>query len=254
VSEISPFPQPTLRATLEKIPVTDKVSLSQSLTDDQLDHLLNFVGYGTLDADVWFFGMEEAGGGEANIRTRLRFQTVEDCAEAHAMLGVRKLHWGRRVIQRTWRGMCHIMLRLEGREPTRENIRDYQADHLGRSHGRTLLTELMPIPKPAVSQWGYEELIPQFASRDDYYRQVRPRRIRYLQRLLSEHRPRVVVGYGKAFWPAYRELFDSFRFSDSGPFQVASRDETLVILTGHFTARSMNGRLDDVVEIIQAHR
>ncbi len=58
---------------------------------------------------------EEAGVGETNIRTRLKFRPVEDNAEAHKMLGVTHLHWGRRKIQRTWRSMCHIMLRLEGR-------------------------------------------------------------------------------------------------------------------------------------------
>ncbi len=45
--------------------------MGSPLTDSELDHLLNFIGYGTLDADVWFLGMEEAGGGEANIRAEL---------------------------------------------------------------------------------------------------------------------------------------------------------------------------------------
>jgi hypothetical protein len=97
--------------------------MTEPLSSRELDHLLSFVGYGTLDSDVWFLGMEEAGGGEENIRTRLKFRPVEDCAKAHRMLGVTKLHWGKRVIQRTWRGMCYVMLRLEGKEATRENIR-----------------------------------------------------------------------------------------------------------------------------------
>jgi hypothetical protein len=92
------------------------------------------------------------------------------------------------------------MLRLEGREPTRENIRNYQAEKLGRFDGNTLLTELMPIPKPKVKRWDYSELIPQFASREEYYRTVKPRRIK-------EHRPKVAVCYGKAFWGDYRQLF-----------------------------------------------
>jgi hypothetical protein len=79
----------------------------QPLTDEQLDYLLDFIGYGTLAADVWFLGMEEAGGGEDNIHTRLNFRTVEDCAKAHKLLGVTKLHWGKRIIQPTWRGMCY---------------------------------------------------------------------------------------------------------------------------------------------------
>jgi hypothetical protein len=225
--------------------------MTKPLTDSELDHLLNFIGYGTLDADVWFLGMEEAGGGEANIHTRLNFRPVEDNAEAHKMLGATHLHWGRREIQRTWRGMCYIMLRLEGHEPTRENIRTYQAEKLGRFGGNTLLTELMPIPKPKVKRWDYEELIPQFASREEYYRVVKPKRIEYLRALLKENGPKVVVCYGKAFWSDFRELFEGSVFEQDGQFQTAVLDNTLVVLAGHFAARSMNGRFDKLATVIK---
>ena len=43
---------------------------------------------------------------------------------------------------------------------------------LGLFGGNTLLTKRMPIPKPKVKRWRYEELIPQFASREDYYQVV----------------------------------------------------------------------------------
>lgn len=80
-------------------------------------------GHGRLDADMWFLGMEKAGGGEVYIGVRLKFRPVEDNAEVHKMLGVTHLHWGRRKIQRTWSGMCNIMLWLEGKEPVKEHIR-----------------------------------------------------------------------------------------------------------------------------------
>lgn len=66
------------------------------LTNTELEHLLSFIGCGRLDADIWFLGMEEAGGGEANIRTRLQFEPVMDSAEAHKMLGVTHLHRGKK--------------------------------------------------------------------------------------------------------------------------------------------------------------
>ena len=50
--------------------------MTKPLIDSELEHLLNFIGCGTLDADVWFLGNEEAGGGVANIRTRLKFRPV----------------------------------------------------------------------------------------------------------------------------------------------------------------------------------
>ena len=194
--------------------------------------------------------MEEAGGGEANIRTRLAFQPVMDNAEAHKMLGVMNLHWGKRKIQRTWWGMCYIMLRLEGTELTTKNIRNYQSEKLGRYSGNTLLTELMPIPKPKVHQWDYEDLIPQFGSREEYYRVVKPRRIELLRGLIEENKPRVVVGYGKGFWAEYRELLRGIVFIQEGQFQMAVFGDTLVILTGHFAARSMNGRFDELVKVL----
>lgn len=226
--------------------------MTTPLTDSELDHLLNFIGYGTLDGDVWFIGMEEAGGGEDNIRTRLKFRTVEDNAMAHKMLGVTNLHWGKRKIQRTWRGMCYIMLLLDGEEATRDSIRSYQAEKLGRYGGNTLLTELMPIPKPKVKRWDYEELIPQFGSREEYHETIKPRRVEYLRGLIEEHQPKVVICCGKAFWGDYQDLFEGHRFTEDGQFRTAVTGNTLAILTPHFTARSMNGRFDDVVSIISA--
>ncbi|HCB50631.1 MAG TPA: hypothetical protein DEP47_14220 [Chloroflexi bacterium] len=52
------------------------LAMTKPLTDSELEHLLNFIGCGTLDADVWFLGNEEAGSGVANIRTRLKFRPV----------------------------------------------------------------------------------------------------------------------------------------------------------------------------------
>ncbi len=224
--------------------------MTTPFTDAELDHLLNFVGYGNLAAGIWFLGMEEAGGGEANLRARLGFHAVEDLAGAHRRLGVTKHHWGRKVIQRTWRGMCVVMLALAGRSVTRQTIREYQADELGRSHGDTLLAELMPIPKAKVHRWGYEALIPQLASRADYYARVKPRRVRLLRRLLAERQPRVVIAYGKGFWGDYHALFPDVALAERGPFMIGEAGDTLVVLAPHFASRAMNGRFLELAELI----
>jgi hypothetical protein len=195
--------------------------------------------------------MEEAGGGESNLRTRLNFQPVMDNAKAHEIFGWTRHHKGKRTIQPTWRGMCCIMLRLQGIAPTRHNIRTYQAEQLGRTHGNTLLTELMPIPKPKVGHWPYGELMPQFASREAYYAAVKPQRIKLLRELVDTHQPKVVIGYGKGFWSSYKAVFAPMTFARQGQFDVGTGGKTLVILTHHFTARTMNGKFADVASIIK---
>src|SRR5690606_8451189 len=131
-------------------------------------------GYGTVDARVWFLGMEEGGGGAANLRERLSFEAVEDLQNALLKLGIMKFHGDRPRIQSTWRGMCYIMLRLNGMKPTRDARRDYQAKQLSRAEGQTLLVELMPLPKQNLQQWDYLDVLPQFRSREDYHRRVKP--------------------------------------------------------------------------------
>lgn len=224
------------------------------ITDRELDNLLKFIGYGSLDASTWFLGKEEAGAGEEALRIRASFQAVEDCAEAHKKLGIEKHHWGRKVLQPTWRGMCYIMLALQGQDPTREVIRNYQADFLGRRHGSTLLMELMPIPRPKAEGWRYGQFIPQFADEREYFEIFKPRRIACLHDLIAERKPEVVIGYGKDYWSDFEELFDGIEFLMEDELRVGANDNTVVILTRHFTSKEMNGKLDSVVSLIQSER
>ena len=225
--------------------------MSISLTDEELEYLLDFIGYGNANAHVWFLGMEEAGGGEENISARLKFKQVEDCADAHKILGITKHHSGKKIIQPTWRGMCYIMLCLEDKETDRESIRNYQADHLGRRHGNSLLLELMPIPKPRIDSWGYENLIPQFASSTEYYKAVKPRRIKYLQRLIRERSPKAIICHGKMYWQEYKEIFSEIDFLPENNFLVGKDDSKIVIMTSGFPTKEMNGKFDEVVSIIK---
>ena len=109
----------------------------------------------------------------------------------------------------------------------------------------------MPIPKPSINDWGYETLIPQFKSSATYYQIVKPRRLRYLQELLQTYRPKIVIGYGKNYWQTYSELFPDLRFTQRGQFLLARDANTTVVLTDHFTSRTMNGKFDEIVSIIQ---
>lgn len=223
---------------------------STGLTDIELEHLLGFIGYGRASAPVWFLGMEEAGGGEENLRARLQFEPIEDLARAHQILGITKHYEGRKVIQPTWRGMCYVMLGLGGHQTDVESIRQYQAERLGRFQGETLLCEMMPIPKPRIGSWGYEGIIPQFQSADEYYRRVKPQRVGLLRGLIRQNAPKVVVGYGKRYWEAYQALFPKRRFERVGAFLVSEGQTPLVVLTPHLASRAMNHQLEAVVSLI----
>ena len=224
--------------------------MSRPFTDEEVEHLLSFVGYGNLSAPIWFLGMEEGGGGEENLRRRLSFERIEDLYEGHKKLGILKHHEGYRKIQPTWRGMCVIMLNLMGEDPTTDAIRAFQAERLGRSSSNTFLLELMPLPKPNMDAWDYDGLLPQFGSKEDYYEQILPQRVEYLRSLIDRHSPAAVIGFGKSYWHHYRKLFPTSEFKSRKIYEIAG-GSPFVLLSHHFTARSMNGRFSEIARIVR---
>ena len=223
-----------------------------TFTDSEVEKLLSFIGYGDLSAPIWFLGMEEAGGGEENLRYRLRFDSIEDLYLGHKKLGITKHHEDKRLIQPTWRGMCVIMLALRGIDVNREEIRNYQSQHLGRFGDETFLLELMPIPKPNVSAWGYEGFLPQFDDIDDYYKKILPQRIKIIKKLVDQFSPKVVIGYGKSYWNNYQRLFKGRKFNIDEPY-MACAGKPFVILAPHFTSRLMNNRFKELADMIDLY-
>lgn len=222
------------------------------LSDDDLNKLIDFYGYGSLGANVWFVGMEEGGGGEENLLRRLQFNQVEDCREAMKKLEIYDWHWGSQKIQSTWRGMCCIMLALANVPISRDTIRNYQVEKLGRADGKTLLAELMPLPKPNLKSWNYCNVLPQFKDSHQYYSTVMPKRIKMFQHLLSQYFPTNIICYGKRYWPQFKEIFPllEFRTMDNGLFHFAQNGKSNIFLTDHFTARSMNDGLSIIIKSV----
>ena len=225
---------------------------TQPLSPDETSNLLRFIGYGNLKAPVWFLGMEEGGGGEERIRIQSGFEPIEDLYDAHVnKMGITRYHCDNRVLQSTWKGMCHIMLSLAGIPPDKPTRRTYQAMHLGRPGGDTLLAELMPVAKSSVKDWQYHDLIPRFRDRQRYYDEVLPVRLLKFAELVLTHRPRLIVAYGRSYWQHYQSILGPTVFHDSGRFRYGVSGQTTMVLTDHFTARTMNNLLPDVVVLIQ---
>lgn len=218
--------------------------MNKALTEKQLDHLLEFIGYGRLDADIWFLEMEETGGSEDNIHTRLKLDQVEDLYKAQQTIGAVNLPGNQR-------GMCEIMLRLDDNVPDDEMIQTYQTERLGRRHGSTLLCFLMPIPRSANQEWDYNTILPQFESHQACYEAIKPERMNALRQLVDESKPKIVIGCGKEHWDEYQELFNQFKFSANDEFLVGWDTDTVVILTDQLDAPSMEGKFSELVTIIR---
>lgn len=209
----------------------------RTISNDELKKLESFIGYGNPGAEVIFFGLEEAGGGWENLQARLNADTYEfvDCRDFHINhLKIFKFHRnkdnqsvevGPIDFQSVWRYMSYLMLRLEGKsrdellQGRREDMREYQRNHLGSEKGNTLLTEIYPIPCQNVSTWGtvnpefdYQKMqvITQYTGKKDYKEKVIENRVKLLKEKVftsDDFKAKAIICYGKSAWDEYKEFF-----------------------------------------------
>lgn len=186
------------------------------------DFMKSFYGYGNLSAPYWFIGMEEGCGPDWDTHVQPRFEQwrargrkqTEHLRDFHFAIGVRK-HWqavaGRPVkVQFTWRRLVETVLVARGDAGTEERIAEYQSEELGTLDGDSCLLELLPLPSPRLTRFGYQHLAnkeyPYFASRSLYRNHIIEDRIACIQRLIADNKPRHVVLYGKSYQRRWDDL------------------------------------------------
>ena len=206
--------------------------MKNQITDEQLEILEGFVGYGNPDAKIIFIGIEERGGGYWNLEKRFNTPNYKfiDCKRFHLDNEISIKHHSDKSykdlkLQGVWKFMCYFMLRLNGH--TKDEIdaknkilmREYQSEYLGttNSKGETLLTELYPIPCEKENIWGipkekYYDIIPQYKSKKDYRRNVLPKRIKIFRDLINSPKFQAsnIICYGNGNWKDFENFFAEF--------------------------------------------
>lgn len=234
------------------------------LPEDTFTKLCKFIGYGNLEAPVWFIGPEERLLEETeeqivqHLEIRRRFKPVECLRGVH----VRKLKeltcpGLEPKLQGTWKRMCWIMLWLENRDPTsnRPDVLDYQTCQLGVTGGRTLLTELLPLPKKSTRPCDWPDFYNRefgFQGLEDYKARVLPRRLNMLRELVKHYNPTAVVCYGKGYWDDFEKLFGKFTPSEGDKtIQTIEKIDGVVIRTHHFSRGFTHERARRIADLIR---
>jgi len=206
------------------------------------ERIENFVGFGNQKPRVLFLGMEEGLARDADLladlRLRSRYDSYMDLAEAQTQLGGPAKYFGTfPKTQRTWRPMCHLMLRRAGvLHPTLTQRLRYQADALGRKNSESLLVELLPYPHPDSGRWLYDKF-ERFKTRAAYETAILPQRMRLLRDIITEHPPEIIVAYGKGNWGLYKQLINIASWTADAPFEFTDAGGTRVVLVPHLAKK-----------------
>ena len=207
------------------------------------DKLLNFIGYGSLSAPLWFLGIEESLGKrykaehwsyEWELRLRSSWSPVMDMRTAHEML--RDPYWESVNLSYVWVAMAQLargILHQASDWGDLDRANQYVVNDLGRSAGETLLGDALPLPKRFRKHWPYHDLFP---SREEYEQVVLPYRIKFWRRLIERHHPRVVICYGGVWYKNENSLGKDWERIKTGILTSTVSPNTQVYLMPFFKA------------------
>jgi hypothetical protein len=225
----------------------------QLLNDDVIEsYIEKFYGHGSYQARYWFVGMEFGGGGTAaEVTSRIQgwhdrgCHDLEDLGGPNGVASRSKWFQPPYPLQATWKQLIRVILSAEGQPTSRQAIRDYQVNRLGREGGDDCILELLPLPSPGLHHWIYGEYrtrIPYLCDRATYTHHVAPLRAAHLRGLIAEHRPPNVVFYGKGYSHWWREIAGTdFRPSGLDTVSTARAGDTMYVVMQHPAARGLTG-------------
>lgn len=165
-----------------------------TLSPKEWDLLLNFKGYGRVNAPVWFMGIEEGGDSSVqHLKNRAsKHLEFEDLAEAHVKM---KADINASCTD-TWWIMSRIMLYAKGIAEwhATDVARTYRNSRLGSRDGDTLLTDLLPIPAKDLGSWIHGD---RYETKDQYREAVVTNRIAMLRSMLRAGQPSMSSAMGR---------------------------------------------------------
>ena len=192
--------------------------------------LYNWLGYGNINAPVWFLGIEEGGAEiwrnkkktlEESLRIRSTFRLQMDFR--HVWEDLYNISLSSFTGPNVWHYMAAFLLQLEGGNVDVQHINDYifYSKRLGREDSNHFLGEMMPLPKQ--SKKSIEPYQSIWKSVNDYYNEVANRRLSLIQQTIIQHQNiKLIVLYDQELTKKLLEYFATIEMINSWHFRNES--------------------------------
>lgn len=177
----------------------------------------NFWGYGNLNSNVWFIGMEEGFHGSLlgleNRFNKTKNKSVIDLQDG--MVDVKDhMRWfsEKSSSQPTWRKLILILLFLEDKKINNDKIKKYQKEKFGRLKSNHCSLEFMPLPCRSVGKadWFYDKFgIDYLVNRKSYIEKIMPTRIKLFKKLIEKYKPKIVIFYSLSYLKEWKKIIGS---------------------------------------------
>lgn len=218
--------------------------ITKELIENRINH---FLGYGNIESDIWFIGMEE--GFDGNLSDlKIRFNNAESKSVIdlqNDMTHVQDhIKWflPNSKVQNTWGKLIQIVLTLKSNEPiTIDQIKEFQRKEFGRLSSTHSCLELMPLPCRSIRKedWFYNQFnIDYLETRKKYLDKIMPIRIELFKNLIKKNNPKIVICYSIGYLKKWQEIVD-IELTKINNLYYCRKDQTHFFVIPHPVARGL---------------
>lgn len=181
-----------------------KAVLQSISTDTVRSCLFNWLGYGNVEAPIWFIGMEEPGAEndikalEESLKIRSQFEWQMDlCRVWEDLYGIPLEAFKD---EQVWKYMAAFLLEFEEEEATIENIEEFIFGQklLGREEGDHFLAVFSPLPKKKKKSIEPYQSI--WENIDSYEAEITDKRLDLMKETIINHQEvQLLIAYDPVF-------------------------------------------------------
>jgi len=159
---------------------------------------------------------------------------LSDCREFHYRIGDERWHRKKppAELQSTWRRLMLLLMTFLGESADNDSLRKYQSEHWGMQKDKTCVSELFGLPAPNFK--AYEALMRKLFKQEEID-DILQKRIGFLREKICEHKPELVVMYGRGARKKWREIAGC-PLPDDKILKIGS---TMMVSAIHPTARGV---------------
>lgn len=201
----------------------------QAFTEDETYNLLNFAGFGQVEADLWFVGFEPNLPENVNLGGFVELDQMMGRMDAVTNLGIDMDTFNTSILNGDGLLLSELILELIGKPYTEGDAVKFYLNQFLSDEGSAFFLPFFPVPLNQNIVDNFASIFPLFKSFEAYRQKGKKLRVEFIQELLTQFAPKTVLAIlTDEQCHDFQEVFPQFKFENHNGI-LASWDTNTVI-------------------------
>lgn len=203
----------------------------QTYSEDETYNLLNFAGFGQVEADLWFFDYAPTLPSGVSLDGFTELEQMTGITEACLSIGMDADTFNASVLNGNGMLFAELMLKLLGKPYTESDTVEFFLNSFLSDEGSAFYLPMFPIPLNPEVEANFSTIFPMFKSFDSYLQKGKKLRVEFIQELVSQFAPKTIFAIlTDEQRELLKEVFPQYHFEDHNGIYAGWDTMTIILV------------------------